>query len=363
MGRQLDYDAARELLKNGFDAAERAYATQKTLPVWLTLIKPTDLLFSSSTQAFREAFVGCLLARILDHRINIRLPYMNQGDDAFNGRTLDERVVNPFLRDKSVPCSTGPYLSALRRNVQFNEDTAKGIRDKQAYFALLSVLSDLETTDKEVSEEYLVYLLYQFVALRDSAQITLSKIKRFRLDQHESLVQSLLQTPSGGLLPVLLSAAMFQTIQGCFSLPWEIEWQGINVADRASGVAGDITVKRDGQVVLAVEVTERPIRRDRVVSTFNTKIAPFGLDDYLFFFTAAPPTEDARATARQYFAQGHDINFVPIKDWIMTTLTTIGPSCRSMFTEALVKLLSSESVPATLKVAWNDYVQKLSLGG
>ncbi|MDZ4790283.1 MAG: hypothetical protein SGJ17_03600 [Hyphomicrobiales bacterium] len=160
-------------------------------------------------------------------------------------------------------------------------------------------------------------------------------------------------------MPVLLAVATFQTIKNCFLLDWEIEWQGINVSDRASGVGGDITVKRNGAVALAVEITERPIDRARVVSTFNTKISPNGLDDYLFFFSAAKPDDDSRAAARQYFAQGHEINFVPVKDWIITTLTTIGPKCRAMFTDAFLELLSTGTVPAALKVAWNERVRNI----
>lgn len=362
MGRLVNYDDARQALASAFARAEAAFAKRGEPPVSQTMQTATKRLFLSKTQAFREALVGCVLARILDPEINIRLPYANQGNDAFNGRTLDERVVNPFFREKAVPCSKGPYLSTFRRNIQFNEETAKGLRDRQAYSAFLDILTELEESEQSAIEACLLHLLFNFVSLRDGSQIPLSRVKRFRLEQHESLVASLLQTASGGLLPVLLAVATFQTLKSFFLLPWEIDWQGINVADSASGVAGDITVKRDGAVVLAVEVTERAIDKGRLVSTFNTKIAPHGLDDYLFFFTASPPTNEARETARNYFAQGHDINFVLLKDWIVTTLTMIGPAGRTLFTGAMVALLSADTVPATLKVAWNEYVQKLSLG-
>jgi len=362
MGRTIDYAAARDLLQATFAQAESDASNGLLPPIPAEIVRATELLFASGTQAFREALVGCVLARILDPQIDIHLPYMNQGENAFNGRTLDEKVVNPFLGNKAIPCSTGPYLSALRRNIQFNDDTAKGIRDKPAYFAMLDLLREVAAFDSDRAAGYLRYLLMAFIGLRETSRISLSKVKRFRIEQYEALIVTLLQMPSGGLLPMLFAVSTFQTLQECFALPWEIEWQGINVADRASGVAGDISVRRDGELVLSVEVTEREIDRGRVVSTFNTKIAPLGLDDYLFFFCATPPTSEARATAQQYFAQGHDIHFVSVKDWIITTLTTIGPRCRTMFTENVIKLLSAQGVPAAVKVAWNDQVQKLSLG-
>lgn len=281
---------------------------------------------------------------------------MNQGTNAFNGRTLDEKVVNPFLQEKSIPCSKGPYLSALRRNIRFEKETAKGLRDKEAFYAFLKFVDALAAANRRKAKTYLRYLMLAFVRLRESANIPIRKIGRLSLEQYGEIIDGLLATPSGGLLPVILAVAMFQTIKDCYALKWKIEWQGINVADSAAGVGGDITVKRGNEIVLVVEVTERPISRERVVSTFNTKISPSGLDDYLFFYTAVPPNPDARDAAKKYFAQGHDINFVPVRDWIMTTLTSIGPKCRAKYTANLLALLSRKEVPATIKQNWNDQI-------
>lgn len=244
--------------------------------------------------------------------------------------------------------------------MKFIPETRNGLRDRAGYDAFLVVMDALESV-QEASEKrsLLRYLLYYFIALRDEATISLLGIQRLSLEQYDVLIGNLLQVQSGGLMPVLLAVAMFQTIRDCFELDWEIEWQGINVADRASGVGGDITIKRDVSVVLAVEITERLIDRSRVVSTFNTKIAPHGIDDYLFFFSGAVPKDGAREAAKQFFAQGHEINFVPVKDWVMTTLSTIGPRCRRIFTEAVLTLLRERAVPSTLKVAWNDQIRTL----
>lgn len=357
MGRQIDYPAAEAVLAETFALAEADFSSGARVHVPDELGAATSTLLNSDTQAFREALIGCALAHILDPRVDIRLPYMNQGDDAFNGRTLDERVVNPFLQAREIPCSKAPYLSALRRNISFFPDTEKGLRDKEAYRAMLVFIEHLRNTDEAGSRLFLRYLLVGFVWLRDQANVTLRRIHRLSVEQYDQLLSGLLQTPSGGLLPVLLAVATFQTIRDCFGLDWEIDWQGINVSDRASGVGGDISIRRAGNLVLAVEITERPIDRSRVVSTFNSKISPHGIDDYLFFFSGSLPTDDARLVAKQYFAQGHEINFVPVRDWILTTLSTIGPRCRAAFTEAFLALLGAQGVPSTLKVAWNDQVQ------
>ena len=94
MGRPLDCDRAREVLADEYASAEAAFREGLRVDVPDEICESTERLFASRTLAYREALIGCALARILDPRIDICLPYMNQGDDAFNGRTLDQTVVS-----------------------------------------------------------------------------------------------------------------------------------------------------------------------------------------------------------------------------------------------------------------------------
>lgn len=140
----IDYQKAAKLLKERFAEAEAEYMKGQAPTVEQGIVDAYDSLFSSNTQAFREALLGCVVARILDREINIRLPYIKHGPNAYNGRTLDERVINPFLVSKKVPCSRAPFLSTLRRGVKFVRDMAIGVRDKKAFEAFLHVIEALE---------------------------------------------------------------------------------------------------------------------------------------------------------------------------------------------------------------------------
>lgn len=353
----LDYGQAATLLAELFAEAEAAYQARTQPAVSADVQRAADGIFASATQAYREVLLGCGLARLLDRSINIRHPYINMGDDAFNGRTLDEKVVNPFLQDRLIPCSRAPYLSSFRRSVKFVPETAKGLRDREGYAALLDYIGALENGDEAAVRLLVVYLLYRFVVLRDASNIPLSRISRLSLEQYDALVGSLLQVQSGGLIPVLLTVAMLRTIQKCFGLAWVIEWQGINVADASSGAGGDVTVKQGDELVLAIEVTERPIEKARVVSTFNTKIVRAGIADYLFVYANAQPADEARAAARTYFSQGHEINFLQVQEWIVNNLGTIGAKCRGIFTQEVLGLFDTPQVPAKIKVSWNDVVK------
>ena len=355
----FDYQAARNTLEEAFVLAEEAASQEEPPTASEAVVSALDVLFGSQSQSFREAVIGWCLVRLAKPALDLRYPYMKQGTNAYHGREIDQKVVNPFLQDHMVPCSTGPYLAMFRRDFTFTEERRDGVRDKTGYDALLQIREALQAATPEGIQQILLYLLYRFILLRNAADIPLSRISRLSIEQYQALLNRLLQVQSGGLIPVLLAVAMLRAIKACYQLQWDIGWQGINVADKSSGAGGDITVTQDGDVILAVEVTERPIEKARVVSTFNTKIVRSGIEDYLFIYSSALPTDDARQAARIYFNQGHEINFLQVVDWIVNNLGTIGSKCRMIFTQEILALFNNRDVPAKIKVAWNDIVREI----
>jgi len=353
----IDYTRARELLDSLFAEAETYHPDNQLSNIAPTIVEAADRIFASNTQSYREALLGCALAKLLDRSINVSLPYASHGEGAFNGRTLDEQVINPFLNDKRIPSSRGPYLATFRRNVKFVSETASGLRDKVGYDAFLEFLNTLANADDATLRRLVLYLLCRFVWLRNAAVIPLSRIRRLSLEQLGLIIERLLQIHSGGLLPVLLTVSMLRTLKSCYELQWDVQWQGINVADAASGSMGDVTVRNEGVVLLAIEITERRIDKARVTATFNTKIMNSGIEDYLYIYTKDFPDEEAKAAARAFFSQGHEIGFLQIRDWIVNNLATIGSNGRERFTAELLTLLDARDVPAILKVAWNDSVR------
>lgn len=361
MGRKIDFGKAKELLAKEFAAAEKAYLQASPPQVSQKAKEAAKALFNTSVQSYREALLGCALAKVIDPKIDIRSPYAQQGDQAFSGRSLDERVINPFLTDRQIPCSRGPYLASFRRSIRFVTEIAAGLRDKEAYKSFLAYLEELEQANSDEARNLLRYLLYCFVELREQASVSLIKLQRISLDQYGKLIDKLLSQPSGGLFPLLLVVALLKTVAEVYHLDWEVKWQGINVADRAQGAGGDVTVVKGDQVRIAFEVTERRIDRTRVEATFQSKISPLGIKDYLFVFTETEPIPEAQALAKQLFAQGHEVGFVQVRDWIFYNLATAGIHGREIFLKTLVKLLEKESM--IIKTTWNDQVSSLLSSG
>ncbi len=352
----INYATASNMLNGFFREVTKAFP--ENAQVLLNRYQSAfDTVFDSNTQSYREVLLGCALVHILEPEVNIRLPYVKQGADAFNGRTLDEQVINPFLMSKQIPCSKGPYLATFRRNVRLDNSTREGLRDKIGYDAMMQIMDAIEHANEVEAKAILFCLLQKFIEVREKADIQLVSVVRLSVEQYRYFLDALLHNQSGGLIPVLITEAIFDTINEQYGCGWEINRQGINTADGATGAAGDVTISNDGKVIKAIEVTERPISETRVVTTFNTKIATSDVRDYLFVYTATTPDDGAYAVANAYFAQGFDINFIKLSNFVISVFIAGSEQTRTLFMNKMLALLQHGDVPAGVKTAWNDALQ------
>jgi hypothetical protein len=351
----------REIIERLLAQAESAFFKGERPSVTPEMQAASDVVFASDTQAYREALLGCLLAKIVTPHTNIRLPYVKHGADAFSGRSLDERVVNPFLREKGIPCSRGAYLSVFRRNVRFDAATGEGVKDKPGYDALLKMLDYISSQKgQENLLSLLNFVLFRFVLLREQGKVSLTRLERISLSQYRHLISGLLARQSGGLFPVILVLSMVEAIIERFSLHWVVAFHGINVADKASGAAGDISVQEEtGVTILTIEVTERPVDVHRVRATFTEKVAGAGIHDYVFLVHLRQIGDEVRQQVERYFAQGYDLNFADIEEWLVNTLVTVGVQGRQAFQQRILFHMSKPDVPKTVKIAWNQEIGQL----
>lgn len=171
---QVDYDEARERLETEFGDVERAALQGNRMSIGDALEPHFDRIFESRTQAYREVLLGCVLARLQDSSIDVHKPYVSHGDNAYSGRQLDERAVNPFLKDHNIPSSGGPFLSAFRRSVGFVPSTREGLRDTEGFDSLLALVDYLAEEDDETAlTEFLRCL---FIVIRDWIRMVLATI-------------------------------------------------------------------------------------------------------------------------------------------------------------------------------------------
>ena len=355
----INYEEAKRTLKQLFDEAETSILTGQRFPEPPACHEAIDALFTTKTQSYREALLGALLARFLNSATDLRLPYVEQGERAFSGRSLDEKVVNPMLRELAIPCTKGPYLAVFRRSVKFDKSIAAGLKDRSSYEAFLQVIDAMQAAPHSELRACLLYMCYKFLLEREGSNLRIQRVKRLTLPQSVRLVSELVERQSGGRFPVILVVAGLQTLRDRLGLNWEIEWQPINAPDSASGALGDITVLHERKVLMAAEVTLRRVTRKRVAEVFEQKISPMSISDYLFFMREGEVEDEAVQLADQYFHQGYAVEFVDIVRWLSMTLATLGQEGRTSFVDCAATLLEGSAVPVALKKAWNDAINNL----
>lgn|SRR5579864_800404 len=86
---ELDHETAQATLDEALKGVEKALHSGAQFTLEDQLQPHLQALFTSNTQAYREVLLGCLLARLQDKSIDIRLPYVNQGAAAYNARDLE----------------------------------------------------------------------------------------------------------------------------------------------------------------------------------------------------------------------------------------------------------------------------------
>lgn len=359
--RDLDYSAARKLLEEELACCQGALIdASETISVKDKWKDDVRTVFQSSTMSYREVLLGCLVAKVVNPEINVTLPYRNLGERAFNGRTLDEKVINPFLRDHHIPCSKGPFLAVFRRSVKLDTETRKGMRDKSGYDALLTLLHDIEDAPGEDVRKLLRYVVYSFLELREREQVELLQPRRLTLGEWQQLLAGLLERPSGGRFPLFLAVAALRALSNYFGESWDIQHQAINVADSAAGVPGDIVIRKGQRIVLAIEVTERPVDAARIQQILQSKVYHYSVPDYVFLVKkTTDAAEEALDLAAKSAIRGHEVGFIEIRPWLISVLATIGFYGRELFYKEFVNLLSKDDIPVTVKLAWNEEVNRL----
>lgn len=357
MGKQLDLALAKSHLAEVFEEAERRFL----LGDRITSNISDDLIrvFSSASQSYREALLGCVLARSIDHEINPLHPYIDQSDAAFSGRTLDEKVVNPELQKRRIPASRGPYLAVFRRNVKFVAATVEGLRDKDGYEAFLRILESVTKANAADLQTMLLEVAQRFISAREENDVPLARVRVLPQVAVRSFLGGLVRRQSGGRLPVFVAASVASAVTRTLGLEIVVETQGINVADAARGVAGDLVVRRGSEIILAAEVTERPLDSDRILATHTTKIVPLNLSDYTFLTTNGT-VGDITQSLKRLAILGHDVAICDLAEWASHILAFGGARSRAQFLDEMIERLSGPDVPKSVKLAWNDEIAQLA---
>ncbi len=208
--------------------------------------------------------------------VDIRNPFTEIGtDDCYSGRTYDERYLQVFIMEHSLPLNrTTAFLTPAFRT--FNQpllvETKLSGKPTVLYASLISLLQDIQK-GVHPPEDYLKEALRLLIQIRDTQQQAiqerLSRLegvhKELGTQQILEIISKHLKMPRSSRLPVLVIAAAYDTTKESLSKHY-MRLLPHTAADKPTDVLGDLEIELSGQGIpyIVYEVKDRVITQSDI---------------------------------------------------------------------------------------------------
>ncbi len=221
----------------------------------------------------------------------------------WDARSFSHKIVVPWVHENNFVLGTSsePYGSKPLRRPRLDVQT-EHLRNKKAWATLVTFLEALQKrSDPDVIDAYVKRCLMSVARLLAAMDIDYLVPLRISLENLCNLIKDYTEASSGGLRPLVITTAFMKTIGQAFSLWSRVESQGINEADVARGLPGDIMCHgEDDSLRLVTEVKDRTLTLTDVDSTVK-KALLHGEASHLLF-TAPGLAETDRKDIEEHIA-------------------------------------------------------------
>lgn len=324
-----------------------------------------DRLVNSRILSIRYAILTQILGKIADERRSLLCLQMGTGEmrGAWDARSFCSAVIVPWVADNHdvLGNSPDPYVNNPLRRSRLDEGTHQ-LRSKAEWDALVSFLSPLDSVCRDDLETAFIRCL-ESAARRLSRQSFGYQIPiRVSLPQMIRVLEVFLEESSGGLRPLVVTAAMMTVIGRAFSIFASVSSQGLNEADSSTGAPGDVICLDDqSNTVLAVEVKDRALTlADVRSSTRKARAAKDPLKNLLF---AAPRIKEnekneIQKNMQDAWASGLNISQIDIIDLANIIFALLSEEWRPTFLRGVGTELNKRG-DHTHRRAWHDLLSNI----
>lgn len=219
-------------------------------------------------QSIRYAIVTQILGKIADpQRSLLRLQQGSGEDGAWDARGFCAAVVVPWEAENQnvLGGSSDPYVSNPLRVDRLTRDGTS--RPKQSWKALFDFLEGLDDVPADDLKAAFRRVLGSLARRLQEQTFTYPIPGRISPRQLEDILAGFLEEASQGLRPLAVASAIFKVLGEAFSLFTQVDAQGLNEADAASGVPGDVLCYREDALCLAVEVKGEKLTYEHVMAS------------------------------------------------------------------------------------------------
>lgn len=320
-----------------------------------------EQLANSKGVAVRYALVTQLLGKVADPTRDMHSVQLAGGSPGtWDARSFSTAVVVPWVSENQYVLGTSaePYASKPLRRERLEADMPN-VRYQADWNALVALFARLEAKGEEATKQTLRRVLRALVRRLAAQSFGYPIPQRISIRRLQEILDEFLGTASGGLRPQVVTTGLMRTVGEAFSLFAEVESQGINEADAAGGVPGDVICysRNDPeQICLVVEVKDRELTLGHIDATaVKAKQADVGLANILFAVPGIREADRADIASRvaNEWAAGANLYATNIRALVDALFILLDESWRvRLVREIADELDRSQNQPA--RKAWHD---------
>lgn len=305
-----------------FEKLHKKALKRKTSFVEARIEKPLfDICRNQNKSPIRYLMSG-LVAKIEKPSTNLRKPTTALGgDDAYDGRGYDEKIVEPYVLKYQLPCNaTTAFLTPSFRTI--NRPLAREMfansRPPEPYYQMMDVIEYVELYPGK-AENVLLEIIRNLIVIKEENQLRIqtqldkikagSDISSLSSDEIVNLIIQHLRCKNSSRLPVLIVASAYMAVSDliCEKARNLLSHQA---ADKQTGALGDveITLATEENTVTCYEMKTRSVQKTDVEKSIG-KISSYGyhIDNYIFITTEPVEKEVSSYAGSLYRETGTEV--------------------------------------------------------
>ncbi len=283
-----------------FEKLHKKAAKRKNSFVEARIEKPIHDICRNQNKAPIRYLMSGMVAKIEKPSINLYKPISALGgDDAYEGRGYDERIVEPYVLKYQLPCNaTTAFLTPSFRKIDrpLAREMFATSRPPEPYYWMMDVIAYVELYPQK-AEAVLLEIIRNLIIIKaeneQRLQEQLAKIKagsEITMLSSEEIVNLIVQhinCKNSSRLPVLVVAAAYASVKDLIGEQAK-ELLSHQAADRQTGALGDveITLLTEENTITCYEMKSKAVLKTDIEKSIE-KMGKHGsrIDNYIFITT------------------------------------------------------------------------------
>lgn len=306
-----------------------------------------------------------ILGKAADPQLNaLCIQESSELDGAWDARTLASRVAVEWNKSADRPfqgANDDPYVNNPARYKNFGSEMRAKAKKEELYDALAQIVQAAQDGDNLEARRFVKLILIEARRSLEANKRDYFGPARMSVIGIMSIVMQFLSVRSNGVRLQIVCYALYRALAEAYQSLGEVTSAPTNAADLSSNRTGDVECRRDGNVSLAVEIKDRPIRLGDVTATL-LKARKNNVDNVLFIGFSDPLFDDqdeVLGKATEEFTHGIDVNFTHFEPHLFQILVQLSPGQRSAFLRKVHDALHEKGASYAHVKHWMDLLKRI----